>query len=118
MDNFIRKILTNEENLYSECFKKELEDLDVTKITESDLSCSNSIPIGEVNLFFCLKYKLSMEKDIQKISYLNYLISYYIFIILTPPFSQELAMEYIKNAINLSPREEYLSWLEYVKEGN
>lgn len=118
MNNFIENILTNNENLYSENIKKELEHLDITSIKESDLSILNSTLTGEINLFFFLEYKLLIEKDSKKLAYLNYLISYYLFIILTPPFSQELAIKYSENAIELDSKNEYLSWLEYVKQGN
>lgn len=118
MSKFIENILTNKANLYSENIKKELENLDITIIKETDLSMSNSTPTGEFNLLFYLEYKLSIEKDKKKLAYLNYLISYYLFIILTPPFSQELSLKYSEKAIELDKKDEYLSWLEYIKQGN
>lgn len=118
MNTFIENILKNKENSYSENIKKELEKLDIETIKESDLSVLDSTFTEEINLLFCLEYKLLIEKDPKKLAYLNYLISYYIFIILTPPFSQELAMKYSENAIKLDYKNEYLEWLKYVKQGN
>ncbi len=118
MNKFIEKILTNKENPYSENIKKELENLDIETIKESDLSILDSNFTEEINLLFLMEYKLLIEKDSKKLAYLNYLISYYIFVVLTPPFSQELALKYSKNAIELDFKNKYLDWLEYVKQGN
>lgn len=118
MNKFIENILINKENPYSEKIKKEIELIDIETISENDLSTSDSTFQDEINLLFCLEYKLSIEKDNKKLAYLNYLISYYIFVILTPPFSQEIALKYSENAIKLDNKEEYIEWIEYVKQGN
>lgn len=118
MNKFIENILINKENPYSEKIKKEIELIDIETISENDLSTSDSTFQDEINLLFCLEYKLSIEKDNKKLAYLNYLISYYIFVILTPPFSQEIALKYSENAIKLDNKKEYIEWIEYVKQGN
>lgn len=118
MSKFTKSILINKENPYSEEIRKEIESIDIETISENDLSASNSTFQDEMNLLFCLEYKLSIEKDNKKLAYLNYLISYYIFVILTPPFSQEIALKYSENAIKLDNKKEYIEWIEYVKQGN
>ncbi|EPY2286373.1 hypothetical protein AAGC94_04935 [Clostridium sporogenes] len=118
MNKFTESILINKENPYSEKVKKEIKNINIETVLEDDLSISNSTFQQEVNLLFCLEYKLLIEKDVKRLAYLNYLISYYIFVILTPPFSQELAIKYIKDALKLDRKDEYLEWVEYVNEGN
>lgn len=118
MNKFTENILIKKENPYSDKIKKEIENINIEIITENDLSVSDSTFQDEINLLFCLEYKLSIEKDKKKLAYLNYLISYYIFIILTPPFSQEIALKYSKEALKLDNKKEYIEWIEYIKQGN
>lgn len=56
--------------------------------------------------------------DVKETAYVCYLISYYIFVSLTPPHSENIALEFIKEAINLDACEKYIKWLDIVKAGN
>lgn len=51
-------------------------------------------------------------------AHLCYLMSYYIFMMLVPPGSEDIALYYAKQAYRLHPCEKYLSWVPYVEEGN
>lgn len=46
------------------------------------------------------------------------LTAYYLFVPLTPPGSQALALHYIREAITLDPRAEYREWLALMEQGN
>lgn len=119
MKKFTESILIDKENPYSEKIRQEIENVDIEIIVENDLLSHDVLnSIEQMNLLFCLEYKLLIEKDNKKLAYLNYLISYYIFVILTPPFSEEIALKYAKDAINLYNHKKYLEWIEYVKQGN
>lgn len=118
MDNFIKIISTHKDNMYSNEFRKEIENLDIKIINESDLVVGSLDFRERMNLLFCLEYKLLIEKNNEKLAYLNYLISYYIFVILTPPFSEELALKYAEESIRLHNKDKYIEWIEYVKQGN
>lgn len=86
----------------------------------NDLYAASS-EVDQLNIFFHLQNEYFFLKNAEKVSetaYLCYIISYYIFTALTPPHSEELALEYIKEAIRLEPKEEYRDWLEIVKKGN
>lgn len=118
MDNFIKIVSKYKENMYSSEFRKIIEDLDVEIINESDLVAENLDFMERINLLFSLEYKCLIEKNNEKLAYLNYLISYYIFVILTPPFSEELALKYAEYALKLHNEDKYIEWVEYVKQGN
>ena len=119
MKKFTESILMDKENPYSEKIRQEIENVDIEIIVENDLLSHDVLnSMEQMNLLFCLQYKLLIEKDNKKLAYLNYLISYYIFVILTPPFSEEIALKYAKDAINLYDHKKYLEWIEYVKQGN
>lgn len=91
----------------------------MSSIVENDLLSHDVLnSMEQMNLLFCLEYKLLIEKYNKKLAYLNYLISYYIFVILTPPFSEEIALKYAKDAMKLYNHKKYLEWIEYVKQGN
>ncbi|MCI6691688.1 MAG: hypothetical protein MR510_04235 [Clostridium sp.] len=121
MNKIVKKILIEKENLYSEKIRNEIKDLDVCCINEDDLNeAFNSEYLEKTNFLYCLQYKLLIETDNEKLSYINYLISYYLFIVLTPPFSEELSENYAKQAISLTNKnkKEYTKWLDYIKNGN
>lgn len=88
-------------------------DLDDFYKTSSDLDKNN--------LFFILLTSLHFyegNNDTYKAAHLSFLISYYLFVSLTPPGSCDLALYYIKKAILLNPISEYNKWLELIKKGN
>ena len=90
-----------------------LSDLDDFYVSASDLDKSN--------LFFVLltscHHHLDCGRD-QTAARLCWLMAYYLFVALTPPGSLELALHYIRRAIALDPREEYVQWRELIKKGN
>lgn len=100
-----------------------IQEDDVMQIQTSDLDdfyvAENDF--DKTNLFFVLltsfHYYLGKEEQ-EKSAHLSFLISYYLFTTLTPPGSWELAMHYIKQAISLSPLEEYHEWLLLIEKGN
>lgn len=48
----------------------------------------------------------------------SFLIAYYLFILLTPPGSAQLALHYINQAITLNPLPLYSEWLALIEKGN
>lgn len=119
MKKFTESVLIDKENPYSEKIRQEIENVDIETIVENDLLSQGISNLTEqMNLLFCLEYKLLIEKDNKKLAHLNYLISYYIFVILTPPFSEEIALKYANDATKLYNHKKYLEWIEYVKQGN
>lgn len=75
----------------------------------------------QFNVFFHLQNELFylLNKEMNKeAAYISYLISYYLFVALTPPHSETLAQEFAKEAIKLDSCPKYLEWLEEVKAGN
>ena len=94
------------------------------EIRECDLNQSYSAlsEVDQLNLFFMLLTTLcECEKAGRRAEseHLCYLISYYLFVLLTPPGSAEIALYYAEKAAVLSGDEErYKNWIEYVKKGN
>ncbi len=73
------------------------------------------------NVYFHLQneliFLLGREND-RAAAHVCYLISYYLFVALTPPHSEILAMAYAKKAFELYPMEQYQEWMEEVRKGN
>ncbi len=77
--------------------------------------------ITSINLYFhLLGILIEFEEcnNLEKIAYLSNLISFYIFDVITPPFSEEISIYYAKKSLEYNPTEEYKEWFEYVKKGN
>lgn len=78
--------------------------------------------LGGLNLFFVLEasfHKYLSEGKNDLAAHLAFLIAYYVFIPLTPPASQQLALHYINEAIRLNPcHTDYLEWLDRIKDGS
>ena len=77
--------------------------------------------IDRLNLYFELEasfHKYASEGKDELAAHLAFLIAFYLFIVLTPPASCELALHYINEALRLNPLPEYEEWLENIKEGN
>ena len=93
-------------------------------ITPEDLNdfYSGANELDTLNLFFMLEasfHKYLSEDKHDLASHFAFLIAYYVFIPLTPPASYHLALHYINEAIKLSPHNEnYVNWLEMIKNGN
>lgn len=59
------------------------------------------------------------DKFYKEVAYISYLISYWIFVLDTPPNSQEIAMYYINKSIKYDKHNNiYTEFLKYVKNGN
>ena len=95
----------------------------VHKITHDEL-LDISLSVDEttsINLYFhllALLIQLEEHNNSEKIAYISNLISFYIFDVITPPFSQEIAIYYAKKSLECNPTSEYEDWLEYVNKGN
>lgn len=92
----------------------------LTEQVLDDLYVTSS-EVDGLNVFFHLQNEYFFLKNSGKTAetaHICYLISYYLFITLTPPHSEEIALEFIKEAISLNPIEKYINWLEIVKQGN
>ena len=77
--------------------------------------------IDQLNLYFELEasfHKYVSEGKNELAAHLAFLIAFYLFIVLTPPASCDLALHYIHEALRLNPLPEYEEWLEHIKEGN
>lgn len=74
------------------------------------------------NLFFVLLstfYQYKDEGNSKEVAaYLSYLLSYYLFVVLTPPGSEILARYYAQKAFELNPLFEYSKWYEFICQGN
>lgn len=73
------------------------------------------------NLFFVLLTTFHACKDGNKMvlaAHMAYLLSYYLFVALTPPGSEELALHYAKQARKLNPSPFYTQWYDFVRTGN
>lgn len=96
---------------------------EIFSLTESvldDLYITSS-EAEQFNIYFHLHNEYVHLKNanyVRETAYLCYLISYYLFVSLTPPHSEEIALEFIQEAINLDACEKYTKWLDIVKSGN
>lgn len=76
---------------------------------------------NRVHVFFCLLneyYFLKSQKYGKETAYICYLLSYYLFVALTPPYSANLALVYAKKAVQLDNSPKYIEWLQFVEKGN
>lgn len=81
----------------------------------------NSSEVERLNIYFHLQreyFYLRNEGKLKEASYVCYLISYYLFVPLTPPHSDILALEFAKKAFSIFPDEKYKLWIERLKEGS
>ncbi|OYO59730.1 hypothetical protein C8E03_11759 [Lachnotalea glycerini] len=111
---------------FKEYFKFESEVIPINLITQltekelDDLYSSNDETL-QFNVFFILLneyHYLKKEKAKEELAHVCYLLSYYLFIPLTPPHSEELALAYAEEALNYSENSKYAEWIEEVKRGN
>ena len=75
----------------------------------------------KLNMYFMLEASFyhyeNKKRDIQAAK-LAFLTAFYVFTVITPPASAELAMHFIKEAVRLNPLEEYKDWILIIKRGN
>ena len=77
--------------------------------------------IDRINLFFILLASLHYyeEKgDTVRTAHLSFMTAYYVFVPLTPPGSEYLALYYMNKAVSLNPIPEYKEWLSIMGKGN
>lgn len=82
---------------------------------------AKSDEVTGLNVYFHLQsWQIYLFEDGKKeeCAYVCYLLSYYLFVVLTPPKSMELAMHYAKIAFSLNPNEKYEQWIKEVEKGN
>ena len=95
----------------------------VFEITESvldDLYVSSD-ESGKFNIFFHLLneyHVLNTQGLNEEAAYISYLLSYYLFISLTPPQSMSLALFYANEAVRLHETDKYKEWVKIVEKGN
>ena len=103
----------------SECIPKEIV-LQVDEQILDDLYASSDI-FEKFNVYFHLQnnfFNLYNNGNYKEAAYICYLISYYLFVALTPSHSEDLAKEYAQKAIKMDSCPKYLEWLDEVKKGN
>lgn len=93
------------------------------ELTEKDLDdlYAYSKDIDKMNVFFHLlnQYIYLKQCDAKvETAHICYLISYYVFTALTPPHSEEIAMEFAKMAVQYNNDIKYQNWIEEIKKGN
>lgn len=77
--------------------------------------------LSKTNIFFVLLASYHHYSDMGKndcAAHLCFLMAYYLFIALTPPGSQQLAKQYIQQAVLLYPTDEYRRWQDLIEKGN
>lgn len=75
----------------------------------------------QFNLFFMLlttMHQYEKEQKKEAAAHAAYLLSYYLFVALTPPGSEQLALQYIEKAIEMNPASLYKNWKKFVMDGN
>lgn len=110
-------------NLKIDFYNPIIKEDDILKITPEDLDnfYINSNDFDKFNLFFIILtsiYHYSDKKNSIITAHLYFLAAYYIFTPLTPPGSYELAVYYIKKAIELNDCAEYRDWQTIIINGN
>lgn len=122
MDKLMKKLVYDNLNERSEEFEVLLKESDVKKLSTKALWDIEILPVDmKMSLYFILEYKLQLlinKSDNESIAHVNYLISYYLFNILTPVFGRELSIKYAKDAVRFYELQKYKEWLEYVKNEN
>lgn len=92
-------------------------------LTPSDLDdfYASASEVDRLNLFFVLlssPHAYELQNAPALAAHLSFLAAYYLFVPLTPPGSQDLALHYIKKAISLCDSAEYRQWLTLIEQGN
>ena len=96
---------------------------EVFLITEETLDTiyASSSEVDQFYPFFHLQNEYFILKNqnlARETAYVCCLISYYVFTALTPPHSEEIALEYAQEAVRRDPCAKYIQWLDIVKQGN
>lgn len=112
----IGELIFNGTDPRTRAFKELLNKADVSNLTCSSV-CDAMIlpPYKQTEIYFILEYKLAyLMKNGTKheIAHLNYVISNYLFLALTPIFGRDLAIKYAEDACLFNNNDEYTKWLE------
>lgn len=107
-------------------FKWNSSEIPVEKIMELTVSNLDSLYCGGnetegLNVFFYLLNEYIYLKNLnarKETAHICYLISYYLFVALTPPCSERIAMEFAEKAVYYNDILDYHEWIKYVKRGN
>lgn len=96
---------------------------DVLKIQPVDLDdfYAGATDWDKNNLFFVLLntlYRYEEGKDAVRVGHLCFLIANYLFVALTPPGSYDLALYYMRKAMEWNPLQEYEEWYALMVKGN
>lgn len=99
-----------------------LSEEELKEITEDDLcDCGKDKVFEGFNQFFVLLATYTyyeQENNKEAAAYASYLLSWYLFVPLTPPGSEILALQYANKAYELNPMQKYADHIEFVKNGN
>lgn len=92
-------------------------------LRETDLNdfYATASDFDKSNLFFVLLTSLHHYEDAgdaRLAAHLSFLAACYLYIALTPPGSQELALHYIRRAAALEPLPLYREWETLIRKGN
>lgn len=99
---------------------KEVLDLDLDTIPIYEINEEKLIALKTCdyylknNFYFWLINKINNieeNNNIKELAYAHYLMSYYIFIVLTPLYYEELAFNHIKKALKYDNNIEYKEWI-------
>lgn len=98
---------------------KDLLDLDldncsILNITEEHLILFKTQDFQTQNKFYFYLYKKLIstdKKDKKALAYGNYLLSYYLFIVMTPLYYEDLAFYHGKKAFEIENSTKYMEWL-------
>ena len=122
MDNIFRQLIDENIEPRTDEFKANLKKADIKKLSIEQLGEILLLPSHQKqSVWFILEYKLFLLKKDgtnSEIAYLNYLISYLLFMFLTPVFARELALEYAKEAVKYEDNSNYRLWIESLEDEN
>lgn len=102
-------------NDLNEILKLDLNKISIYEINEEKLiELKNCDYYIKNNFYFWLANKINIFEDknnFNELAYLHYLMSYYIFIVLTPLCYEELAFNHIKKALKYHSSIKYKEWI-------
>ena len=92
-------------------------------LTPNDLDCfyTEENEVDRFDLFFVLEaslHRFQRENRWKAAARCAFLMSYYLFVPLTPPASSELAEFYIDRALEWDETPEYSQWKKLIDQGN
>lgn len=120
MNKIFKQLIDENINPRTDEFKENLKLADVNKLSTDQLWEVLILPSSQQqSIYYILEYKLSYllsNGTKSEIAYLNYLISYLLFMILTPVFARDLAIKYAEDSIKHENISQYKTWLESIRD--